>query len=426
MSYNAISIESLQEKIRKREFVGLQKLQELSALKKLVEIADEDSKRISAEHAYSVKKREFDELHDEVKKLQEQRDSLQASKVIPLNSTTPSFTPLSFHDLLQLPPKEWLLNQVFGKGDIGAIYGPPGCGKTFVVIDMIMSVCTANPWAARFDVLKPLNVAYCAGEGFGGLPSRFQAAASHYGVNNLSNFTFFKSTPQLYNETDDHSKSILQFCMEWQKRQQAGEAELLDLLIIDTLHTASEGADENSSKEMGLILKACKQAIEMLGCAIILVHHTTKSGETERGSSSLRGAMDFMLRISRQDKEHDSNASLICSKLKDGEQWQPQGFHLAKKELADNVHVKWNDPSSSEEICKPSKNSDKSKILSIMRQNPNVGFTATTIGEAIGHGRQYANQLLSELVESATCSRNLKDPGKDKSSNNPWIFNVKY
>ncbi len=79
----------------------------------------------------------------------------------------PVFTPYSFDELLKMPPKEWLLDQVFGAGDIGMFYGTPGCGKTFLIIDMIMSLCTGSRWANRFDIQRPLYVAYCAGEGIG-------------------------------------------------------------------------------------------------------------------------------------------------------------------------------------------------------------------------------------------------------------------
>jgi hypothetical protein len=65
------------------------------------------------------------------------------------------------------------------------IYGAPGCGKTFVVIDMIMRLCTGQQWANRFCVQRCLNVAYCAGEGLGGLPSRFAAIAEHYDITSL-------------------------------------------------------------------------------------------------------------------------------------------------------------------------------------------------------------------------------------------------
>ena len=113
------------------------------------------------------------------------------------------FTPYTFDELLSMPPKEWLLDEFFGEEDLGMIYGLPGCGKTFFVIEMIIALCTAKFLANRFAVKRPLNVAYCAGEGISGLPSRFQAAAQHHGVVEMPSFTFYKTMPQLYMNSGD-------------------------------------------------------------------------------------------------------------------------------------------------------------------------------------------------------------------------------
>ena len=200
------------------------------------------------------------------------------------------FKPYTFNNLLEMPSKEWLLEKIFGVKDVGMIYSAPGCGKTFVVIDMIIMLCTGNLWAGRFNVQRCLNVTYCAGEGVGGLPSRFKAAAKYYGITSLHNFTFYPIPPQLFD--DGAEATIKQFCKEWQARQLEKAADALDVLIIDTLHTATVGADENSAQQMGKALHACRWIANELGCAVILVHHTNKTGGMERGSSALRGAMD--------------------------------------------------------------------------------------------------------------------------------------
>ncbi len=153
----------------------------------------------------------------------------------------PTFTPYSFEDLLKMPPKEWLLDQFFGEGDVGMVYGPPGCGKTFFVIEMIISLCMAKLLADRFGVKRRLNVAYCAGEGVSGLPSRFQAAANHHGVTEMPNFTFYKTMPQLFLEGDGSDiTTIKEFVYQWRERQFKKEVEALDVLIIDTLHTPQQ------------------------------------------------------------------------------------------------------------------------------------------------------------------------------------------
>ena len=74
--------------------------------------------------------------------------------------TGPVFTPLSLDELLAMPPKEWLIDQVIGAQDIAMVYGPPGSGKTFLVIDLVLAACTGSQWAMRFDVTRPLSVAY--------------------------------------------------------------------------------------------------------------------------------------------------------------------------------------------------------------------------------------------------------------------------
>jgi RecA-family ATPase len=63
-------------------------------------------------------------------------------------------------DFLQRPSKEYLIDQVIGKGEIGMIFGPPGEGKTFAAIDQAISACLGEKWAGKFEIRKPLTVVY--------------------------------------------------------------------------------------------------------------------------------------------------------------------------------------------------------------------------------------------------------------------------
>lgn len=358
---------------------------------------------------------EFDELQKKINRLTPKKEPEKSEQENP-------FKPYSFSDLLNMPPKVWLVDQVFGVGDLGMIYGPSGCGKTFITIDFIVRMCIGRSWASRFSIERPLNVAYCGGEGVGSLPTRFKASAAHYDVSDIPNFTFFKTVPQFHNENDG-TDSIFEFIIQYKKNLESGICQKLDVLVIDTLHTATVGAEENSSKDMGKIIQACKTASNNLECAVILIHHTNKSGEEERGSTSLRGAMDFMIRV-KKDKEEETTATMSCSKLKDGEQWPEQKFNLEESEFCDSVHVLWDAP----EDYKKSKTQDNTKelILCELRKNDQP-LTVKLISEVVGKKLEYVRKILEKLISQGECQRRLNKPDQPTSPQNQWVyFIVKY
>lgn len=328
------------------------------------------------------------------------------------------FQPIRLPELLARPPKPWLIESLIGERDLGMIYGPPGSGKTFVVIDLVFAACLGQQFALQFAINRPLTLAYCAGEGISGLPSRFTAAAAFYGVSDLPNFTFFEVVPQLFSPRIDSSQhTILQFVSEWQARQEEDKAQGLDLLIIDTLHSATVNADENSAKDMGLVLQLAKVAIQELRCAVLLVHHSNKAGTGERGSSALRGAMDFMLEV----KPMVGKFVMTCEKLKDGERWPPHTFALVAKE--DSVRVWWDLPVGAE-AATGKQTQDKQAIVRLLQSSPGIRYTARTIGEIVGMGasKQIFKLLNDVVTEFKQIKVGLKDPAKDSSPHNPLMY----
>ena len=323
---------------------------------------------------------------------------------IPSQPKSFAFEPLSLAGLYALPPKQWLIDQVIGQGDIGMIYGAPGSGKTFATIDLIFSALQGEQWAGFADILRPLTVAYAAGEGAGGLRARFEAAAEAHGITpeQAGGLSIFLDVPQIftpkgrYGEPEMQPDSAHNFAEQY--KQARGEQKL-DLLILDTLHSASAGAEENSARDTGEIIKNARLLAKELGTAVCLIHHTNKAGSSERGSSAFRGAMDFMIEVS----EYGSRRQIKCAKLKDGEPFKPQQFSLVAK--GESVYCFWDGEATQED---GRKSDTAERLLEVLSEEPERWLTAKLLGESVGISQQAAYKALAKLADSGMIERDKK------------------
>jgi hypothetical protein len=103
------------------------------------------------------------------------------------------------------------------------------------------------------------------------------------------------------------------------------------VVFIDTLNRAAPTSDENSSKEMGLILQGAKELQGSIGGLVVLVHHTGKD-QTKglRGHSSLHAALDAAIEVERDAK---GTRTWSVAKAKDGEDGKRVAFKLVKQVL---------------------------------------------------------------------------------------------
>jgi AAA domain len=74
-------------------------------------------------------------------------------------------------------------------------------------------------------------------------------------------------------------------------------------IIIDTLNRALAGGDENSSKDMGAVIAAVDRIQRATGAHCSLIHHVpVDRTDRMRGHSSMLGAVDLTVRITKDDK----------------------------------------------------------------------------------------------------------------------------
>ncbi|RIV56205.1 AAA family ATPase [Burkholderia pseudomallei] len=212
----------------------------------------------------------------------------------------PSMPPMRYllqtgDELMNAPPLGYLIEHVLPKEGVAALFGPTGCGKSFLALDLCAAIAAGtSEWFGQRVTAAP--VTYCALEGERGIGKRLKAWTTHHGERLPTTLRFVTQPLDLRNacDVDDLATAILAV---------GGGA---GLLVIDTLNRAAPGADENASADMGALIEACQELQRRLGGTVMLVHHTGKDGTKGlRGHSSLHAALDAAIEVSRSESRRD-------------------------------------------------------------------------------------------------------------------------
>jgi hypothetical protein len=211
----------------------------------------------------------------------------------------PRFTPFPADDLDKLPPVSWHVAGEIPRQSFGALFGPTGSGKSFFALDRALTLAQTAP------------VVYVAAEGAAGYAARKIAWCKVKGLG-AGQLYFVGEAVNLLDmaEVTAFTDAILPLSPA--------------LVIFDTLARCMIGGDENSARDMGLLVAACDDLRAATGATVLVVHHTGKSGQAERGSSALRAACDFMLGLASDD----GLITLTCEKSKDAEPFEARALRL--------------------------------------------------------------------------------------------------
>jgi hypothetical protein len=227
---------------------------------------------------------------------------------------TPRFKLLTWNDLRESPDPKWLVDDLLLEGSLSVIYGRPGAGKTFLALDMALSIATGQRWLDH-DTM-PGAVVYVVADPNPGLKQRVAAWAEARGVEVPEHLRFVNKAVQLHN-----AREVTQFL----EALQTEIGQPIALVVFDTMARCFVGGEENSAKDMGKLVDGADRIRRKLGAAVLLVHHTTKDGWDYRGSSALLGAADTMIRVIAT---RDMVITISCEKQKDAGPFKPMTARL--------------------------------------------------------------------------------------------------
>lgn len=236
-------------------------------------------------------------------------------------SQSPRFRLLTVDELHQLPKLEWVVRSVLPAAGCAAINGPSGSGKSFLQIDAMAAIAEGREWFGN-KVPKPRRIVVVVLEGEAGFRNRIVAWEIANGRTFPAGVRFVFQSFRLNERAD-----VLAL---------AAAIELgggTDVLLIDTLNRAAPGADENSSRDMSVILGHSKELQSLFGGLLVLVTHTGKDqSKGIRGHSSLHAAMDAVIEVRRNDDRREWS----LAKSKDDVDGRTHEFRLETVELGED------------------------------------------------------------------------------------------
>ena len=234
---------------------------------------------------------------------------------VPLGGRTPRFRFLTDEEVLSQKPPGQLVTEIFTKGGLGALIGPSGDGKTFLVIDWLVSVAHSGAWIGGRRAESGL-VVLVAAEGSYSLGPRVRACKE---LCEAEGSIPLHTVPQPVNLMDAGEVAVFLAELEEALR------ELPAWIVFDTLAQSMVGGDENTAKDMGVVIQNCNRIRQATGSAVLLVHHTGHNSERERGSTALRAGVDTMLMLK---KNEEGVLVFSCLKQKDMAAFSPIRLQL--------------------------------------------------------------------------------------------------
>jgi RecA-family ATPase len=204
------------------------------------------------------------------------------------------------HQLPARPEEQrWLVTDLWAEQAVGIIGGEPKCCKSFLALDLAVSVASGTPCLRRFSVPRTGRVLlYAAEDALCIVRSRLDGICRIVGVDfdALDIHVITAPTVRL---------DIARDRAELEESMGALHPRLVLLDPFVRLHRI----DENASAEVAPLLAYLRGLQRHHGAAVVVVHHAKKGAGRARAGQALRGSSEFHawgdsnLYLRRQDDE---------------------------------------------------------------------------------------------------------------------------
>jgi hypothetical protein len=201
------------------------------------------------------------------------------------------FKLVAFSDLRPGLEPLYLVDELIPVAGLVDVWGKAKCYKSFWCLDLMLHV--AMGWEYRDRYVRQGAVVYCAFEGAHGYKKRVEALRRHYEIVDGTDVPLHVMPGQA-NLIAEHAVLIADITEQLGAVRPAA-------VVLDTLNKSLFGS-ENKDVDMGAYVRAAEAIRDAFGCVVIIIHHCGYDDTRPRGHSSLPGAVDAQLAVTRTEE----------------------------------------------------------------------------------------------------------------------------
>lgn len=227
----------------------------------------------------------------------------------------PRVRPLWYKDFAKqdISPPSWIVEKFIPDESITILSALPAQFKTWLAFDIAIQVALGKPLFGQFEA-KQTNVLIVDEESG---PGRLRERLQMLGVTDeapiaIASYSGFKLT-------EESANWLIAYC----------EAQSIGLIIFDSL-TRLHDADENTAKEMSVVMGNFKR-LAQAGLAVLLIHHDRKPGPNKNdGANAMRGSVEILAACDAQIslKRSGNIVTVTQNKNRDAEDLPPFSLEL--------------------------------------------------------------------------------------------------
>jgi len=206
---------------------------------------------------------------------------------------TPEPLPFTlFGDIKTDINKEWLCAGLIGAGELSALYGVPGSGKSVLGGSLAVFIARGTDWMGR--KVKQGAAVIVAAERTQ-LTKRRLAAERLHGGSDEAPVAVIPGPLDLCHGKGDTDRLIATMEAIAKETRQP-----VVFVLIDTVSQVLCGGDENSPKDMGNFISNVTRIVQKTGAHVMLVHHSPADNPQKlRGHTALLAACDTTILVSK-------------------------------------------------------------------------------------------------------------------------------